>query len=1228
MASIVLGTIGSAVGGSVGGTVGAAIGSTLGRAIGGSIDGALFGSGSLPSLEGPRLPDLAVQTSTYGKMIPMIYGTTRIAGNIIWSRPIRETATTTTSTTGGGGKGGGGGGSVTQTTTTYSYSVSLAIAICAGPIDSVLRVWADAQQLDLSQGTYRIYKGGEGQQPDAYIEGFEGVGKVPAYRGLAYVVVEDFPLADYGNRIPNFTFEVKKKAQRYDSEGDVLEEMVRSVTLIPGAGEFVYDTKVQHKLSGEDIWGEWAQQGTRVPINMHNPEGVANALLALDQMEEALPNLEWVGLVVTWFGTSLDAGECEVLPGVEYQLGATTNPDVWAVAGRNRATAHHITLVELSPRYGGTPSDDGVLRLVNAIKDKGWKVMFYPMFFMDVDGKPWRGQVTGSASDVGTFFTKTNGYNDFIMHYANLTRNKVDAFVVGSELVGLTKVSGGEGVYPAVNALVSLASAVKSTMGASTKITYAADWSEYHHTDGGWYNLDPLWASDAIDMVGIDAYFPLTDGPQQGYEEEAVMDGWTSGEGYSFYYADSERTDPQPLSAAYAWKNISWWWSNAHVNPDGATTAWEPESKPVWFTEYGFPSVDGATNEPNVFYDPDSVLGRFPRFSRGRVDFRAQRTGLMATERKWKNSSMIERMFIWTWDARPFPYWPDLLSVWADGGQWKTGHWINGKLGISSLAAIVADLCKQAGMEEGDFDVSRLTDLVEGYVVAAPATARRLIEQLMQGYFFDAVESDGVVKFVPRGGEVVAALEKDELVPQGAENGGAELLRITRQQEVELPQRVNVLYINRNTNYLQGNQFAQRQITQSRDVKTVSLPIVFSDQSAKVLAEQWLYHSWVSRVRYECHVPMRYATLEPTDIVDVAMDGAVHRMRVTDVMQARPGVVRLRGVAEDVTSYDVYLPPAATESRSQATVPVGPTQMEWLDLPALPYDDPAQGGVRLALVGIDAGWRGAVVYRSDDGGATYVQVAATDEAAIVGTALTALPVGAYAVPDARNTVDVLLLGDAELESVPLLSMLNGANMALLGEEIVQFSGAELLAQGKYRLSGLLRGRLGTEYAIAGHAAGERFILLNGRIKQVPATQNGIGLPRLYKPVSVGMSLGNTDPQSYAYSGASWRPYSPVHVTATRDDAGDIALQWVRRTRLNGGWRDAVDVPLGESAERYEVEIMDGEAVKRVLITDAPQVTYSAAAQVSDFGAVQDSVQLRVYQLSDVVGRGRAAQATV
>ncbi len=1224
MASIILSTAGAAVGNSipvVGPLIGGAIGRAVGGAVGGMIDDAVFGTPSYHR-EGARLADLSVQVSTYGKMIPLVYGTMRIAGNVIWSRPIKETATTTTSSS-GGGKGGSSGGAKT-TTTAYSYSVSLAIAVCEGEIQQVVRVWADAKQLDLSQGAYRIYKGNEEQLADPFIESFEGIGSTPAYRGISYVVIEDFPLEAFGNRIPNFTFEVKRPVKLPDFNGQAVEDMLTGMIMIPGAGEFVYDTVVQTKITGETVGGNFIESGTRQIVNMHTSEGRANAYVALDQLQETCPNLEWVAVVACWFGNAMDAASCVIKPGVEYQHTGTTTPDVWSVGGYTRNSAHQVTLVGGNPRYGGTPSDASMVRYLDELKARGYNILFLPMFFMDVDEKPWRGRVTGTASSVANFFTKTNGYNEFINHYATLVAGKVDAFSIGSELVGLNKVTDTPGNYPAVNQLVSLAATVRGIMGSGVKLTYAADWSEYHHTDGGWYHLDPLWASPNIDFVGIDAYFPLTDAPQNtfGYDVEAVMEGWGTGEGYDWIYTDPERTVQAALSPQYAWKNIVWWWNNVHTNPDASVTAWVPHMKKIWFTEYGFPSVDGATNQPNVFYDPTSSESFFPRHSRGRVDFRAQRLGITATEAFWQGSSMIEQKFLWTWDARPFPYFPDLLSVWSDGGVWVTGHWVTGKLGLSSLAAIVADLCARAGLDASRLDVSRLTQRVEGYVITRPASVRALLEELMDGFFFDAVESGDVLKFTVRGGSAAATIATTDMV-----RGEGAPLAMSRRQELELPREVHVMYLSRINLYQPGVQSSARSAGASQDVDTLNLPIVFADSEAQAVADVRLYLGWMARTRYAFSLPDSYAALEPTDIVELDDDGSVHTVRIVRTLRDR-GRMQVEAIAEDVSVYEAGVSAIQAPGVALPPEPLGATHLEILDLPAFPADSQDDAYLRFAAVGELPRWRGAILYRSADNGDNYERFADALAPAILGTAVTALPAFAENRYDRASTLSVLLRGEGELHGTSELALLNGANTALLGNEIIQFKNVVQISDKKYEISFFLRGRLGTEWAVSSHALGERFVLLDGNVVKESLSHAAIGLPRLYKPVTVGATLATAEAQSFMYEGRALKPFSPVHVVGVRDLSGNIDVFWQRRTRVGGQWRDYVDAALGETQERYEVDIMDGSVVQRTLYCAVPAVTYGSAEQILDFGAPQSTLSVRIYQCSEAVGRGWPALAVL
>jgi hypothetical protein len=1240
MASIVLAAAASSAAASLGaGTFLAAVAGGVGGYMGGFVDRAIFGGGKTRiNQEGSRLTDLMVQFSTYGKAIPIVYGNNRIAGNVIWSRPIKESVTTTTQSS-GGGKGGGGG--VETTTTSYSYSVSLAIAICEGPITELVRAWADSKPLDLTQGSYSLYLGDEAQLPDTFISSFYPAGQIPAYRGLAYVVIKDFPLANYGNRIPNFTFEVRRTLKKpFD-----LEDKITDITLIPGAGEYVYDTVVQEKTTGqEDVAGNFVQGGKATKLNLNNLNSKADCFVALDSLKATLPNVEWVSVVVNWFSDSVDPAVCVIKPAVEFNdQGARVTPDDWAVAGFTRATAHLILLLgDGSPTFGGTPTDKSIMRLCQELKSRGYKILFYPMVQVDTItpiSKPWRGRITPTnATDANNFFTRSNGYNAFINHYASLNvggvllKNNIDAFMIGSELVGLTTYMSSPGVFPAVTQLKSLAASVKSAVGSGVKVIYGGDWSEYHSVNG-WYHLDPLWSDSNIDVVAIDCYFPLTpDLPQPQIDYQKIYDGWSKDEGWDYYYSDPvTRLNKVFYSGAtYAWKNVKHWWNSTHTNPDASGTAWTAKMKPLWFSELGFPSVDGCANQPNVFVDPDSVESFYPRGSRARVDFLAQRTALEASidyldDQNALEANFIPRKFVWTWDARPFPFWPDLLSVWSDGGNWKTGHWIQGKLGLSNLGQIVADLLRRVGYDSSMYDVTRLTDIVSGYIINSRQTVRGCLEQLAAAYFFDCVESDGLLKFIKRGKISSTTVDVTELV---AVDNTQDAFAITRTQELELPRQVDVIYLSRIADYQAGTQSSQRQTVKAVDYVTVNLPIVLSDQEAKVVADVTLYNAWVGRVQYQLTLPPKYALLEPTDVITVTKDGAAYLMRITGSKLVRNGMQEISAIAEDVSSYDFYNPAGSGTPAIQSPTSVSATRLELLDLPAFPTDGITEAYLRYGVVGLGGDWTGSAIYRSDDGGANYALMQALTAQATIGAALTVLPAGTIYGWDVTGSIEVLLTF-GQLQSVADIAVLNGGNVCILGEEVLQFQTATLIGENQYRLSRLLRGRLGTEWAVGGHAAGERFILLTNALARELMASSGWGISKKFKPVTLGSTLGATTAQDFTYTARALKPYAPVHIVGSRNTGGDLTISWKRRTRIGGDWRDAVDIPLAEESERYEVDIMQGVTVKRTITgLTSPTTLYTSAQQVTDFGSVQSSISVKVYQLSAAVGRGNAGIATL
>lgn len=496
---------------------------TVGDLVGNTIADTIFGSRK--TIHGKRVHHINEQKMAEGEFIPNVYGKVRLAGSIIWMSDVSEYLTVEKKRS----------KSSETSRTDYTYTVSLAIGLCEGPISSVGRIWADGVLID--KHNVRVYHGTEDQEPDFLLEAWYD-DHAPAYRGLAYVMIQEFDITKFNNKIPNFTFEVC----RICTDEQSIENLVESIVIIPGCGEFVYDPKVHSENCGGGI----------VAVNQHHMPGVANSVVSLDQLRQTFPKVEWVAPVVSWFCSSLHTEDCKIIPKVE-KKDVSYESEEWQVGDVKRKDAEEILSVGGKLNYGGTPSDTSIVRYLQHIKSRGLQVMFYPMLFVDIPGKPWRGRITGNSCDsVRNFFNGEFGYNKFILHYANLVKDYADAFLIGSEMQDLTKFKDENGRYLAVDELVKLAGQVKAILGDKVKISYAANWGEYHSIDGEFY-MDKLWASKDIDFVGIDAYFPLSDARESQYDVKKIIAGWDNGELYDYYYDGNKK---MALSPEYAIKNI------------------------------------------------------------------------------------------------------------------------------------------------------------------------------------------------------------------------------------------------------------------------------------------------------------------------------------------------------------------------------------------------------------------------------------------------------------------------------------------------------------------------------------------------------------------------------------------------------------------------------------------------------------------------------------------------
>ncbi len=723
----------------------------------GMLDQKLFGKTTEFKQEGPRLDDLKLQASTYGSAIPQVYGTVRIAGNIIWGTNFVEHVKTETSSS--GGKGGGGGGSST-TTTTYSYSVSYAVAICKGPIVRVVRAWADGTELDLTRVTHTVYTGSESQMPDSFIEGLEGAGNVPAYRGIAYIVFKNFYTDDYGRRIPNLTFEVES---------------------------------------------------------------------------------------------------------------ATTN-----------------------------------------------------------------------------------------------------------------------------------------------------------------------------------------------------------------------------------------------------------------------------------------------------------------------------------------------------------------------LQAITEEISTAAGVDPADIDATDLSDVeIPGYFVSGEKTFRSRFEQLQTVYVFDGIEYNGQVLFQKRDITTATAIDENDLNAYEAGNEKPlEPYKITRKHDLDLIKKLTIKYISADKDYQQGTMTAFRQATICKNDKTIELDFVLTDSQAKELAETRLYEIWVNRSSYEFTLPLKYIHIRPGMTISLPNGNRVSWMVVEKTTFGKPGLVKIQAVDVGKTTYRVAARHVDGEIMPGLVEPPTSVHLEFLDIPRLPTD--AVGDDQHIYIASTAQiFYGVNVYRTDDGGTTYRLQAESLPNCTMGEALSEIGNGQANVFDWANSVDVVL-DHGTLESRPKIDVLNGFNLALLGNELIQFQSATLIDADTYRLEGLLRGRLGTEHEMSNHSIGDRFILINDRINSLKLLSSDWYADRVFRvgQVTRPVTDGTYDDKLFQGQGVMARPYSVAHVHGSRDESGNLVIDWKRRTRADGSWKDFADVPLGETIELYEVEIMSGAAVKRKIQSTSQSVSYSAAQQVTDFGSAQGSLNVRIYQISEIRGRGQVKEAAV
>lgn len=401
--------------------------------------------------------------------------------------------------------------------------------------------------------------------------------------------------------------------------------------------------------------------------------------------------------------------------------------------------------------------------------------------------------------------------------------------------------------------------------------------------------------------------------------------------------------------------------------------------------------------------------------------------------------------------------------------------------------------------------------------------------------------------------------------------------RVQREQAAarSLPAALRLTYYDPARDYQTGEARSVASESAGAEVQQ-ELPAVLTADGAKSLAQQIVARTWAERDKLTLRLPPARLAIEPGGRLELPLSPplwTVEKVTIDTfvvVVELHPATGAVAAVTGD-----------AGRIVSNVDVAAGPLTSSLFDVPSVvsPSNEPA---VLLAASNATPGWRQAPVAITF-GGQELAAVTARTKS-VLGNAATVLPGADTSLVDNQNSVEIQLLdADQWLTSCDNEALASGANLAVLGNELIQFASATAVGPGHFELRKLLRGRAGTEWASDGHAAGESFCLLQ------PAALQSIALPSWAIGAEVAASPVGGGSTSILFAGEALRPPSPVNLAVETQSNGDLTINWIRRSRQGFAWIDGVDAPLGEAREQYRVVIASaGGSIE--ITTEQPSLT--------------------------------------
>lgn len=1149
---------GTFAGGSVLG--GIALGASIGFSAGNVLGGLLFGQHS--TLEGPRLTDTQISSSAPGSPIPIGYGGFRIGCQIIWSTGIRERKNTQTQSAKGG---------PSQTTTTYSYTCSFAAVACKGPAH-ITRIWADSKLIFDSTGKGAvtapalatgigtnttvalpaIYPGDETQLPDPTIQAAQGVNKTSAHRGLCYIVYEDLPLADFGNRLPNIRAEVSKGTVTAFIK-DVYPP-IHTFSPNPGGTPGIYPAdsvfvgsaeRAAFFLGGVDCVVQKIDlvADNTVPLDIWQP----NTVMALGQQI-----LDSNGNVQTVY---------QPFPNSDNKTGSTQ--PTWTTGITDQVHDNHVTWLNTGPGPEAIPVlAEGVL---NPLLHSGEVYANRNANFKYSSGVDTQGNFWGSP------IVSIGGSNkNFAIKYDRQTFNAISRIdITPCPITGMSfiKTVKGDKAY------------FTTGSGVSAGSFYVVDVSTMHVDCvvdlSAFVNRKP---AIAISPSGVAYIISLKDGSHWQLVEIDPRSGLPIVSAFTYSYTGADT--PSSLLYNTADNSLLMFFDTGFIKKFDAATG-------TLLSTSSTQLLAAGTNL-SLAFTKSFLSGQVPS------------SGILTIPDMLVSIIYLDATTFQVQQTLPFVDWSsgfgglsfspvdfaydtltDSMLMVAPGNSVTYRLFMNRQtVSGQTLDTVVSDLLLQTGMLSSQFDVTALSGItVLGYPIARLTDAKSCIAPLAQAYFFDLVESDFKLKAVLRGGATSVSIPEADLGIADTSGNSFEL-QTTFAQQHDLPKDVTVLYADPALDYQQGKQMRRRhsRVIKTKNQTVLQLPLTLNGDTAAQIGQKFLSAIWAERNLYAWKLwKAKYLVIEPTDTVQFTYGSSPYISRIIKTNAGQNRQLEISGVSENTLSYSSGVAGVKGSGfPAQSLNAPANTLLMLLDLPLLQDSDaPSSGstGFYWAMSSPVSGWPGGVLYNSADN-QSFNQLDFSSNEIPYGTVALATPSPRSPWSWDNVTQINVRMVQGTLSSTSQLNVLNGANGFLLGNEVMQFTTAVLNSDGSYTLSGLLRGRRGTEWACSSHIGGETFILLGSNLHRTTTSTSLVNAVRYYKGVTVGQNISSAIAQQFTQQGNDLKPYAVAQLAGTKDVSGNFNLSWIRRTRIGGSWLDGTGtVPLAEDNESYDVDVL-------------------------------------------------------